>query len=148
MGFALYLVITHRPDPHSTSKLSGIRMHRPIAVVDAHEGNCLELCAALERESYPTCTFNTLTNLEAEIEEGGCWLAIVDLDSLPVDNRLFRELKRKNPGAHIIALSNRSFHPELEEAMTRHISSCLTKPVNMEELLYWLRSVCQEEARV
>ena len=73
---------------------------------------------------------------------------ILDLDSLPVNNRLFRELKKKNPRLHIVGLSSRPFHPELEEAMSRHISSCLTKPVDMEELLYWLKSVCQEETKI
>jgi DNA-binding NtrC family response regulator len=117
-------------------------MHRPIAVVDAHEKNCLDLCSALEDESYPTCSFNALTNLEAAIEEDGCWLAILDLDSLPVDNLFFQKIKRKNPALIIIALSSRSYHPELEEAMRTHIYACLGKPVKEEELLFLIRSWC------
>ena len=115
-------------------------MHRPIAIVDADGKNCLELCAALERESYRTCTFNTLTNLEAVIEEGGCWLAIVDLDSLPVDNLFFQKIKRKHPALIIITLSSRSYHPELAEAMSTHIYACLGKPVNEDELMFLLKS--------
>ena len=115
-------------------------MHRPIAVVDAHEKNCLDLCSALERESYPTCSFNALTNLEATIEKDGCWLAILDLDSLPVDNFFFQKIKRKNPALIIIALSSRSYHPELEEAMRTHIYACLSKPVKEEELIFLIRS--------
>jgi DNA-binding NtrC family response regulator len=123
-------------------------MEEPIVVVNANQAQCQELCAVLEREHFRTTTLHSLMALEGEFQEGGCRVVILDLESLPVDNRLFRDLKRKNPRAHIIVLSNRSFHPELEEAMSRHISSCLTKPVDIEELLYWLRSVCQEEARV
>ncbi len=118
-------------------------MHSPIAVVDADEKNCLELCAALERESYRTRSFNTLTNLEAVIEEGGCWLTILDLDSLPVDNRFFQKIKRKNPTLIIITLSSRSYHPELQEAMSTHIYACLGKPVKEEELIFLLRSWCE-----
>jgi DNA-binding response OmpR family regulator len=128
--------------------ISGTLMQEPIVVVNANETACLELCTGLEKERFRTTALHSLVALEGEVQEAVCRVIILDLDSLPVDNRLFRELKRKNPRVHIIALSNRSFHPELEEAMARHISSCLTKPVDMEELLYWLKSVCQEEARV
>ena len=117
-------------------------MHRPIAVVAAHEKSCLDLCSALERESYPTCSFNALTNLEAAIVEDGCWLVILDLDSLPVDNLFFRKIKRKNPALIIIALSSRSYHPDLEEAMRSYIYACLGKPVKEEELIFLIRSWC------
>ena len=112
-------------------------------VVDADEAACKELCASLDKEHFRTTALHSLVNLEEEVKGGVCRVVILDLDSLRVDNRLFREMKRKNPGVHIVGLSNRSFHPELEEAMSRHISSCLTKPVDIEELVYWIRSICQ-----
>ncbi|UCG11591.1 MAG: PhnD/SsuA/transferrin family substrate-binding protein [Deltaproteobacteria bacterium] len=91
---------------------------------------------------------HSLEDLQEKVQESVCRVVILDLDNLPVDNRFFRELKRKNPRLHIVGLSSRPFHPELEEAMSSHISSCLTKPLDMEELLYWLRSVCQEEKNI
>ena len=42
---------------------------------------------------------------------------------------------------NIIALSERQFHPELEEAIRDHISVCLATPVESDELFYWLKSV-------
>jgi len=122
-------------------------MEEPIVVVNADEGACLELCTDLEKEHFPTTALHTLMALEDEFQKTVCRVVILDLDNLPVNNSVFRELKRKNPRVHIVGLSSRPFHPELEEAMSRHISSCLTKPVDMEELLYWLRSVCQEETK-
>ena len=122
-------------------------MEEPIVVVNADEEACKELCTSLEKEHFRTTALHSLVALEGEVEQGVCRVVILDLDSLPVDNRLFREMKRKNPRIHIVGLSSRSFHPELEEAMSRHISSCLTKPVDMEELLYWLRNVCHEERK-
>lgn len=122
-------------------------MEDPIVVVDGDEAACKELCTSLEKEHFRTTALYSLVDLEGEVEEGACRVVILDLDSLPVDNRLFREMKRKNPRIHIVGLSNRPFHPELEEAMRRHISSCLTKPVDMGELLYWLRNVCHEEKK-
>jgi len=122
-------------------------MEEPIVVANANEAACLELCISLEKEHFRATAVHSLMALEGEVREGVCRVVILDLDSLPVDNRLFRELKRKNPSLHIVGLSSRPFHPELKEAMSRHISSCLTKPVDMEELLYWLKNVCQEETR-
>ena len=122
-------------------------MKDPVVVVNADVEQCQELCTVLETEHFRTTAVHSLRALEGEVKEGGCRVLILDLDSLPVDNLLFRSLKRKNPGVHIIGLSSRPFHPELEEAMSRYISSCLSKPVDWEELLYWLRSVCPEEKK-
>jgi len=123
-------------------------MEEPIVVVNANEAACLELCTGLQKEHFRTTALHSLMALEGEVQESVCRVVIMDLDNLPVDNRFFRELKRKNPRVHIVGLSSRPFHPELEEAMSSHISSCLTKPLDMEELLYWLRSVCQEETNI
>lgn len=112
-------------------------------VVNANVKQCQELCAVLEQERFRTTALHSLIPLQGEVKEGGCRVVIVDLDSLPVDNFLFRSLKRINPGVHIVGLSSRPFHPELEEAMSHHISSCLSKPVDVEELVYWIRSICQ-----
>jgi len=122
-------------------------MEEPIVVVNADEAACRELCTGLEKEHFRTTAVHSLMALEGEVQEGFCRVVILDLDSLPVNNRLFREMKKKNPRIHIVGLSSRPFHPELEEAMSRYISSCLSKPVDMEELLYWLRSVCQEKTK-
>jgi DNA-binding response OmpR family regulator len=68
-------------------------------------------------------------------------MLLLDLDHLSVDNRYIRELSRQQPKLSIIAVSSRTFHPELEEALSSHISACLVKPVDIDELLFWLRSL-------
>jgi len=117
-------------------------MQERVVVVDANDEQRQELCIVLEREHFPTTPLHSLVNLETNLQEGKCRVAILDLDSLPVDNRLFRNLKRTNPGVCLIGLSSRPFHPELEEAMSKYIHACLAKPVDEEELVYWVKSVC------
>lgn len=112
-------------------------------VVDADEEQSQELCMLLQQHSYRTTASQSLLKLEEEIEQGGCRVVILNLDTLPVDNLFFRALKRKNPEACIIGLSNRSFHPELEEAMSKHINACLGKPVDEEELVFWVKSLLE-----
>ncbi|MDP2646381.1 MAG: hypothetical protein Q8P24_15695, partial [Desulfobacterales bacterium] len=71
----------------------------------------------------------------ADLESG---TLIFNLDSIPVTNKMFKELKRKKPDINIMALSKRQFHPELEEALREYISVCLGKPADPDELIYWL----------
>ena len=80
-------------------------MQDPILVVSANEQHCLDLCAALEGEDYPIQLLDSLEHLAGGIKGCNCRLAILDLDSLPVDNRLIRKLKRKNPSLRIIGFS-------------------------------------------
>ncbi len=121
--------------------ISGTWMQGPIVVVDGDEAQCRNLCDVLERDHYSTTALHSLLNLEEEIRETGRRVVILDLDTLPVNNRLFRTLRRTNPGVCILGLSSRSFHPELEEAMSKYIHACLAKPVDDEELIFWVKSL-------
>jgi DNA-binding NtrC family response regulator len=117
-------------------------MHEPIMVVNTSAEECRELCSMLERNHYPTIPLHSLTDLESRIQgRGRQKVVILDLDSLPVDNRFIKGLCLRNPQICLIVLSSRTFHPELQEAMSTHISACLVKPLDADELIYWLRSV-------
>ena len=121
-------------------------MEGPVAVVMADEGDCLALCALLQRQNYRATPLQSLMTLEREIQRSEFQSVVLDLDSLPVDNRLFRNLKKIDPGVRIIGLSSRPFHPGLEEAFSAHISVCLAKPVDWDELMCWLRSLSDGES--
>jgi DNA-binding NtrC family response regulator len=111
-----------------------------IVVVDADEGRCEALRTLLERNSYTSIGLRSLMNLEKTVRQPACRAVILDLDSLPISNRDIRDLTKQNPGLIILVLSERTFHPELKEAMSHYIHACLTKPVDPEELFYWLKA--------
>jgi len=117
-------------------------MPEPIVVLDANKQTSKRVCAVLKQQDYQTTALYSPTNLEKNIQQDDRQIIIVDLDSVSADNRFFRGLRRKNPGICIIVLSSRSFHPELEEAMSRDIYACLGKPVDDEELVFWVKSLC------
>ena len=121
-------------------------MREPVLVVDSNENQSLEICGLLEAEHFKTTALYSLANLKGAVSENGCQIILVDIDILPVDNRLFRNIKKKNPDVRIIGISSRPFHPELQEAMSKHIYVNLNKPVDRDELIYWLRSICENEA--
>ncbi len=116
-------------------------MEQGIVVLDADKKQSRELCAMLEERNYRVIPLYSLPDLEKSIKATGSQVVIIDLDTLPVDKRLFRKLKRIEPDLNIMVLSSRPFHPELEEAMSRHIYACLSKPVDEEELNYWIKSL-------
>jgi DNA-binding NtrC family response regulator len=121
-------------------------METAILVVDSNEDHSRALCALLEREHYKAVAFQSLANLEEHVQETSCRVILIDLDTLPVDNRLFRIITKNYPTVRIMGLSSRSFHPELQEAMSEHIYANLNKPVDADELLYWLKSIDENES--
>ena len=49
------------------------------------------------------------------------------------------------PGAPVLCVSQDKFHPELKDAICYHIYACLNKPIDTEELLYWLQCIRKDE---
>jgi DNA-binding NtrC family response regulator len=122
-------------------------MQKTIVVINANPDERRELCRLLERNHYVAAPMGALSELVKPLMEKRCDGLILDIDTLPVDNRFIGNLSRENPELCIIGISSRNFHPELEEAMRAHISACLSKPVNEDELIYWLKSLCGAEPR-
>ena len=116
-------------------------MGNKVVVVDADKKQCRHLCSILEKKSYQTFPLYSLSNLEKKIQGGDLKTVIIDIDTILIDNRSIRDMTLKNPGIHFLCLSKNRFHPELKEAICYHIYACINKPVDLDELLYWLRSI-------
>jgi DNA-binding NtrC family response regulator len=113
------------------------------AVVDADEQSCRKICALLEQANIPVAPLYSLQDLPGRLRSEPVAVLIVDLDTLPVDNNFFRSLKKQYPNLHILCLSSRTYHPGLEEAMGSHICASLAKPLNSEELFFWMKSIAE-----
>ena len=120
---------------------------KEILVLDPDELQSRNLCDLLTDHDYTTISMNSLVNMDQYFEENDCRALILNLDSVAVTNKVFRELKRKKPLLNIIALSKRQFHPELEEALREYISVCLAKPVDSDELVYWLKTIFENDQK-
>ncbi len=116
-----------------------------VAVIDADKQNCRAICALLEQANIPVASMHTLKVLADHLKREPVAVLIIDLDTLPVDNNFFRSLKKQYPNLHIFCLSSRPHHPGLEEAMGSHICASLAKPLNSEELFYWLKAIAEIE---
>lgn len=114
---------------------------KEVIVLDADPNQSQNLCAFLADHNYTTTLLSSLASMHQYIRKNDCRAVIMNLDNVSLTNKAFREIKRKKPLINIIALSKRQFHPELEEALREYISVCLAKPVDADELVYWLKTV-------
>jgi len=119
-------------------------MKKEVVVLDANQTQSKNICNMLEAQSYKTAPLNSLSDLNGYMEDNACPAVILNLDNTTVTNKILRQLKAKNPLTSIIAISERQFHPELEESLREYISVCLTEPVDPDELIYWLKTVFED----
>ena len=112
-----------------------------VIVLDADTTHNQNLCALLKNNSYAAIPMKSLANMDRYMAETECRAVVLNLDNISVTNKTLRDLKRKKPSINIIALSKRQFHPELEEALREYISVCLAQPVDADDLVYWLKTV-------
>ena len=121
-------------------------MRKKIIVLDSNKEGGHELCEIMESHSYSTSAIHSLSDLEDLINSDNYLAVIIDIDSVPVDNRTIRHLALKHPGIRFLCTSKDKFHPELKDAICYHIYACLNKPVDPDELLFWIKSIFEEES--
>lgn len=119
-------------------------MKGSIIVIDGDKQTCRAVCDLLESHHYVGIPSYTSVDVDPLLEKTSCPLVILDLDTVTVDNRFFRDLKKRCPGLFIIAVSRRPIHPELKEALGNYIYACLSKPVDPDELIYLVEGIFAE----
>jgi DNA-binding NtrC family response regulator len=133
--------------PLNTNTILGFNklMEKPILVLNADEKECGELCALLSEQQYLATPTYSLPEMITLIQDMEIIAVIIDLDTVPIDNRTIRELTLKYSGVYFLCLSSDRFHPHLKEALCYHIYACINKPVDPDELFFWLKSICEEK---
>ena len=118
-------------------------MEKQVVVLDANEERCLELCANLGEWQYQTTPIHSLESLKSYMQNASCDVVILDIDTVPVDNRIIRKLRTSNPEISLLCVSKDRFHPELHEAFSSDVFACVNRPIDNDELFYWLKSICE-----
>ena len=122
-------------------------MEKEVVVLDTDKKQCKRLCALLTDHEYLSTAMNSLIKMDLYLGDSDCRAIIVNLDNVSVTNKSLKQLKSKNPSVSIIALSERQFHPELEEALREYISVCLSLPVDPDDLTYWVRTIFENNEK-
>lgn len=116
-------------------------MQRAVVVLDADAAHCQDLCSLVEEVDCRAYAQYSLSGMEALLKENKCTVVLIDIDSVPIDNRTIRQITLKYPGTYFLCTSDERFHPELKEALCCHIYACINKPIDPDEIHYWLRSI-------
>lgn len=119
-------------------------MQSVIAAIEVSGEEWLNITKLMSGLGFSIQTVQSLEGLEALVHETDWRIVLLDLDLFPVDNRFFRSLKMTRPDSSIFVVSSRPFHPELKESMSTHICACFRKPLDSDELLFWLKAVSHQ----
>ena len=103
------------------------------------------LCRMIEKRRLRSNICCDLEELQDCLSEC-CLAAILDIDKVPLDNRTIRELTLAHPGTCFFCTSKERFHPDLKDAICYHLFACLHKPVDPDELDYFLKCIIDENA--
>jgi DNA-binding NtrC family response regulator len=122
-------------------------MEKEVVVLDTDKKQCKSLCDLLTDHEYLSTAMSSYIKMDQYLGDSDCRAIILNLDNVSVTNKSLKHLKRKNPSVSIIAVSERQFHPELEEALREYISACLAKPVDPDELTYWLKTIYENNEK-
>ena len=100
-----------------------------------------EMQQVLSRHQYGNHVVDHMDDLVETLAGNSAFCVILDLDTLDVNNQTIRKLTIQYPDVFFLCTSRNRFHPELKDAICYHIYACLTKPLDYDELLYWLRCI-------
>lgn len=116
-------------------------MDRAVILISRKNNELEEIKRLLSKNNYEYHCLESIDQIDAALSQISSNCIVFDLDSIDVDNRTIRELTLDYPAVYFLCMSKDRFHPELKDAICYHIYACLTKPIDFDELLYWLRCI-------
>ena len=118
---------------------------KKIVILDSDREQSRQLCELLAEQNYPCLAVDSIHMLGERLAQGDCIGAFIDIDTVSITNRDIRLMALKHPGTCFFCLSKHKFHPELRDAICYHVYACINRPVDPDELLYWIRSIYQDD---
>jgi DNA-binding NtrC family response regulator len=118
-------------------------MQKPLVLMvtgDRQDGK--RFCGLLGAMHYNARMLTSLEELHMCLQEASEVAVILDLDTIAADKQFFRTLHRSHPRLHILGISSLAYHPGREEVIGS-LYACLVKPLDTEELGYWLKTIAE-----
>jgi two-component system response regulator GlrR len=120
---------------------------KAVLIVNADPEESAGMSRLLQETGYIVQTVGSATELRNRLSKKGCIAVIMDIDSVAVDNRTIRDLASAFPAIPFLCISKERFHPQLGDSIRNHIYACLTKPIDPDELSYWLKCIREDDRK-
>ncbi|NOY69924.1 MAG: response regulator [Deltaproteobacteria bacterium] len=114
---------------------------KTIVILEPDTDERCVLCGVLRSEGFRTIEKRSLEDITAFLDSSSPLAAILDIDMAEINNRKVRELTTRYPGVIFLGVSTRRFHPDLKDAICYHMYACLRKPVDPDEIIYFISSI-------
>lgn len=114
-----------------------------VAVMGADAKDVAAICRTIEEGNYRTAICRDVDELKSLLTDP-CMAAILDIDSVPLDNRTIRSLTHSHSAICFLCISKERYHPDLKDAILHHLFACLHKPIDPDELHYFLKCIRNE----
>ena len=112
-----------------------------IVIVGKSDDGYKSLIQLLMEEEYKGITIKSIKKLEAYLSWEECMAVLIDIDTVPVENRKVRELTVQYSHTRFLCMSDKNYHPKLKETICYHVYACINKSIDPDELFYLLRSI-------
>jgi DNA-binding NtrC family response regulator len=122
-------------------------IRKAILLMNADPEESAGIAHLLKEADFKTQSVTTSSELKKNLEDASFIAVIMDLDSMPMDNRSIKDLTLQFPNAHFLCISKERFHPDLKDSIRDHIYACLTKPIDPDELKYWLKCIRKDDRK-
>lgn len=99
----------------------------------------------LKEQQYKNVTIHSLSEVGNHLRSRNYKAVILDIDSVIADNRTIRNLSHLFPEVYWLCTSREKIHPELSDVFRHHIYACISKPIDPDELFYWLKCISENE---
>jgi CheY-like chemotaxis protein len=122
-----------------------ITSNKVVLVVNADSEESPGISRQLHEAGCLAQTVGSPAELKVLLRAKACMAVIMDIDSVAMNNRTIRELAAAFPAIRFLCLSKERHHPELKDSIRDHIYACLIKPIDPDELDYWLRCIREDD---
>ena len=116
-------------------------MKNPVIVINSNKKQNIEFCQLLQNNGYTCVSLKSVSELEKELRQSCAQAVIIDIDTVEITSRAICRFTKNFSQTYFITVSAHAFHPKLGNAISHCIYACINKPVDPDELFYWLRSI-------
>ncbi|MFQ5453502.1 MAG: hypothetical protein ACE5D6_04875 [Candidatus Zixiibacteriota bacterium] len=116
-------------------------MKSPVIVVDSDTKQNSEFCQLLHKNGYTYVSLTSIPELEKALMRKSAPAVIIDIDTVEIAGRDICRFTENFLQTYFFAVSAHAFHPELENAIGHCIYACLSRPIDPDEILFWLESI-------